>query len=131
MTSIIAVDFDGTIASYADGWEGWDVVGEPIPGALEFLKALHKAGHRIMIFSARARAPEGKKAIEEWIVEYGLDDIIEGVTHEKLPYFSLIVDDRAIRFEENFRDILKFILKFRDDYSPDKLKEYHGLSKKT
>jgi hypothetical protein len=35
----VAVDVDGVLAKY-DGWKGVDHVGDPIPGAVEFTKAL-------------------------------------------------------------------------------------------
>lgn len=86
-------------------------MGEPIPGAIEFIRLLQKAGFSLAIFSARASDPIGKRAIEQWIVKHGLDDAIEFVTHEKLPDFLLLIDDRAIRFEGDYRDTLKQILK--------------------
>lgn len=107
---MIAVDFDGTIAEWTR-WTSAEDVGAPIPGAIEFIRALQKAGYRVAIFSARAHDPIGKKAIEQWIKKQGLGDIIEFVTHEKLPDFRLFIDDRAIRFEGDYRDTLKQILK--------------------
>ena len=108
---MIAIDFDGTIAKY-DGYKGWSDVGEPMPEALQFLRTVAKIGYPLAIFSARARDPKGKQAIEQWVKKHKLDDIIELVTHEKLPDFILIVDDRAIRIEDgNYRDVLKQIVK--------------------
>jgi len=108
---MIAIDFDGTIAKY-DEFKGWNDVGEPMPEALQFLRTVARLGHPLAIFSARARDPQGKRAIERWVKKYKLDDIIKLVTHEKLPEFLLIVDDRAIRIEDgNYRDVLKQIVK--------------------
>ena len=108
---MIAIDFDGTIAKY-DEYEGWDNVGKPMPEALQFLRTVARLGYPLTIFSARARDPGGKRAIEQWVKKYKLDDIIKLVTHEKLPEFLLFVDDRAIRIEDgNYRDVLKQIVK--------------------
>jgi hydroxymethylpyrimidine pyrophosphatase-like HAD family hydrolase len=107
---MIAIDFDGTIARY-DGVTSPDDLGEPIPGAIEFLRALHKAGYTLAIFSARATDPIGKRAIEQWVAKHDLDGIIEFVTYEKLVDFELLIDDRAIRFEGDYRDTLKQVLR--------------------
>lgn len=107
---MIAIDFDGTLAVY-ESFEGIESVGEPIEGAIEFVRALRKMDIRLAIFSARAYDPKGKRTIENWIIEHDLQDDIEFVTHEKLPEFDLIVDDRAIRFEGDYRDALKQIIK--------------------
>lgn len=107
---MIAIDFDGTIAKH-DGYKGWDDVGEPMPEALQFIRTVAKLGYPVAIFSARARNPGGKLAIERWVKKHKLDDIIELVTHEKLPDFLLIIDDRAIHCDGNYRDVLKEIIK--------------------
>lgn len=52
---IIAVDFDDTIVSQAG--RAYDDVETPLefmPGALEGLRALKRAGHRLIVFSGRA-----------------------------------------------------------------------------
>ena len=110
---MIAIDFDGTIAQY-DGWQGVESVGEPIPGAIAFIKALRELGFELAIFSARAHPDHGvggKRAIEQWVDKYGLSNDILFVTHEKLPEFDLIIDDRGITFSGDYREVLKQILK--------------------
>lgn len=108
---MIAIDFDGTIAKYGE-YKGWNSVGEPIDEALQFLRTVAKLGEPLAIFSARARDPRGKRAIERWVKEHKVDDIIKLVTHEKLPTFLMIVDDRAIHCQDgNYRDVLKEIIK--------------------
>ena len=108
---MIAIDFDGTIAKY-DEFGGWEKVGEPMDEALQFLRTLARLGHPLAIFSARARDPKGKRAIEQWVKKHKLDDIIKLVTHEKSPDFILMVDDRAIHCDDgNYRDVLKEIIK--------------------
>lgn len=37
---VLAIDFDGTLATYKSGWQGWEKTDPPIDGAIEFL---HKA----------------------------------------------------------------------------------------
>lgn len=105
---LIAVDFDGTIAEYEE-FKGWNSVGKPIAGAIDFLKVLKEIGFDIAIYSARAKDEKGKEAIEKWVKDNGIEDLIEFVTHEKLPEFLLFVDDRAIPFNGDYKETLKEI----------------------
>lgn len=57
---IISVDFDGTIAENA-----WPEIGQPIPGAIQALRQLHRDGHKIIINSCRAGAPE--RLMKQWL----------------------------------------------------------------
>lgn len=107
---MLALDFDGTIAEHSN-FEGMSVVGEPMQGALDFISQLHQMGYRLAIFSARAGDPAGKRAIEQWVIEHDLRDVIEFVTPLKLPIFDLIIDDRAIKFDGSYRDVMKQIIK--------------------
>lgn len=52
MSGWIAVDFDGTIATY-DGWVGGDMLGAPIPKMVERVKKWLAEGHQVKIFTAR------------------------------------------------------------------------------
>lgn len=105
----IAIDFDGTITQY-EGWKGWEHTDPPIEGAIAFIKALSQIDD-VVIFSVRAGYDEGKKAIQEWVDENGLTDHIKGITAKKLPQFIVMIDDRGIRFENNYREILKQVMK--------------------
>lgn len=51
----VAVDLDGVLASY-DGWKGIECIGDPIPGALEFVGNLLAEGFRVIIFTTRTNA---------------------------------------------------------------------------
>lgn|SRR5512135_258223 len=106
----IGLDFDGTLAQYS-GFAGMDVTGEPLPGALSFLKALHELGCHIAIFSARAKDARGKLAIERWLDQHGVRQYVELVTHEKLPDYDVIIDDRAIHFDGDYKVVLKELLR--------------------
>lgn len=106
---VIAVDFDKTIADYGT-WEEMDRVGEPLPGAIKFLRTLSKIDD-ICILSARAADPGGLRSIKEWVDKYGLSDIISRVSHEKLPDIEILIDDRAIHFDGDFRAVLKEVVR--------------------
>jgi hydroxymethylpyrimidine pyrophosphatase-like HAD family hydrolase len=45
---ILAIDFDGTIVEHR-----YPKIGEPLPGALETLRDLKAAGHRLILWTCR------------------------------------------------------------------------------
>lgn len=107
MKPILCLDFDGVIHSYTSGWQGIDVVPDPIvPGALAFmLEALHHFD--VVIFSSRSRNSQGINAMREWLKKEagntwyeslegpGIEDV-RFVTEK--PAAIVTLDDRAITF---------------------------------
>ena len=109
--TVVGIDFDNTLVHYESGMAAFGDVGPTFPGAVAFLRALGEVGIRVRIFSARASDARGKRTIEEWVRQNQLEDVVESVTHEKLPEMAVIVDDRAIHFDGNYRAILKEIIR--------------------
>lgn len=107
----IVVDLDGTICEIREGNQQYSDV-EPIPGAIESLKLLKKAGHDIIIYTARnMKTYNGNtgKVIANiglitlcWLEKYKVpyDEIVFGK-----PQGDLYIDDLAIPFE-NWKDVL-------------------------
>lgn len=94
----VALDFDGTLHPYTDGWLGIVPTDEPPnPGAVEFLKMCKTRGWDVIVFSCRASELEGREGIVDWINAHGLYELITGVTHEK-PVAFAYVDDRGVAF---------------------------------
>lgn len=92
----IAIDLDGTLAQY-DGWRGPLVIGNPIPGATHFVRALREQGWRIVIHSARfAIGPEAAEAVENWLARWGFGPGIELHVGPGKPVAAAYVDDRAL-----------------------------------
>lgn len=94
----VAVDFDGTLHPYTDGWTGSVPEDEPpIPGAKTFVAWLINDGFDVVIFSTRADHDDGRVGIEQWLAKwfgYGIAAQLR-VTHEKPPAVAY-VDDRAV-----------------------------------
>ncbi|GEM_PF-5957298 len=90
--SWVGVDLDGTLAVY-DGWKGEDHVGEPVPLMMERVKELIQYGETVKIFTARAESESGKKVVEKWLAEHGLQGI--EVTNIKDSGMTMLLDDRA------------------------------------
>lgn len=110
----IAIDFDGVIHSF-EGWGDGTCYGEPIDGSLEAIKMLHDK-FNIIIFTAKARPDRplvnnktGKQLVTEWLKKYDVLKYIDYVTHEK-PRAKYYIDDKAIKFDNNWDIIIKEVL---------------------
>lgn len=92
----VSIDLDGTLAYY-DRKINREVIGEPLPGALEAVTALKKEGFEIIIFSLRASYKGGFKAIKDWLDKHHFPyDII----WPGKPYSNYFIDDRGIAFKD-------------------------------
>lgn len=102
----VCLDLDGVLARY-DGWQGFDHIGDPLPGALEFAVELAEVAD-IVIFSARCSQDTGGE-YEPTILSIGQlrIKIIEWLERHKFPYADVYVgqgkprvaafiDDRAV-----------------------------------
>ena len=107
----IAVDFDGVIHTFDKGWHDGTCYGEPIEGSLEALKSLSK-NYNVIIFSAKVRPDRplvngktGKQLVQDWLAKYDVIQYVSDITYEK-PRAEYYIDDKAIKFENNWKDIL-------------------------
>lgn len=91
---IIAVDFDAVIA---------DGSMQPIEGALVSIKRLIELGHEPYIMTARVKSDH--KNVKYWLETHDFPEL--EVTNIKKNHVRVIIDDRAIRFEDNWKSIIK------------------------
>lgn len=103
----IAVDLDGTLAEY-HGWQGPTHIGKPIPLMLERVKQWLRAGHKVVIFTARISLSGSEHhidwsaidAIFAWLKENGIPEVTD-ITNVKQKDFDVFYDDRCIQVEPN------------------------------
>lgn len=107
----IAIDFDGVVHTFDKGWHDGTCYGEPIEGSLEAIELLSRR-YNIIIFSAKVRPDRplvngktGKELVQEWLQKYNVMQYVDDITHEK-PRAQFYIDDKAIRFENNWKEIL-------------------------
>lgn len=62
--------------------------------------------YQVVIFTTRAKTPEGVEAIKKWLKEHGFPDL--KITDKK-GSASLYVDDRAYRFDGSFDKVVKYL----------------------
>lgn len=108
MRKSVCVDLDGILAQY-DSWKGVDVIGDPIPGAREFLQELSEK-YSVVIHTTRTnplansefirnnKDVDGRQLrliVEDWLVKHNMpfDSISMG---EGKPIAIAYVDDRAV-----------------------------------
>ena len=96
----IAVDFDGVIHKYSEGYKEGTPDDVPVEGAKEALIQLRKRGFDVVIFTARDNLLE----VKEWLNLYDFGEYL--VTNNK-PKAIAYIDDRAIRFT-NWQDMLNY-----------------------
>ena len=111
----IAVDFDGVLHNFDKGWHDGTCYGNPIKGSLEAIKKLYDKWD-IIIYTAKARPDRplvngktGTQLVWEWLEKHNISSYINEVTHEK-PRAEYYIDDKGIKFEGNWKEILEEVL---------------------
>lgn len=139
MKKTVAVDLDGVISEY-HGWKGFNVFGDPIQGAKEFLEKVREK-YRVLIFTTRCNIDRNREhlwkvgaldprlylqeCIGKWMRDHDLpyDDIYAG---QGKPIACAIVDDRAVLCQpqkdpEAFEKAITMIGSFDGMYDDGKL----------
>jgi len=104
-TMRICIDLDGVICRLKEPGQSYADV-QPVPGAVEKIRALKAAGHTIILNTARhMKTCEGNVGMVvarqgavtlEWLRKHGIeyDEI-----HFGKPHAQVYIDDNALRFE--------------------------------
>lgn len=107
----LAVDFDGVIHAYSKGWQDGTIYDQPLPGALDGLRALMR-DHAVFIFTTRnAESVAGWLRVRDVAAHTEREMAADGepvgtfwdrrdivlVTNRKLAATAYL-DDRAVRF---------------------------------
>ena len=106
----IVFDFDGVIHSYTSGWKGYEnIPDEPVEGIKEVIDELRKDYH-IVVVSSRCKTKEGMSAIIQYLRKH---NIIVDVVMKVKPSAIVYIDDRAICFDGNTKNLLNQINNFK------------------
>jgi len=102
--STICIDLDGVLASFKKEGQTYADVA-PIPGAVEKVRSLKAAGHKIIIYSARhMKTCQGNAGLVvarigpmtlDWLKRH---DIPYDEIHFGKPWADVYIDDNAVRF---------------------------------
>jgi hypothetical protein len=112
MKKTVCVDLDAVLARYK-GWEGSDHIGDPNPGAVDFMRTLGTFAH-VVVYTTRVKAdlsdrPAGTTPadlvprVKAWLDGHGIhyDEIYVG---QGKPIAVAYVDDRAVQCEPQVDD---------------------------
>lgn len=101
MQKALCIDFDGVLHRYSKGWLGHDAIyDEPVEGAVQACWDLADAGWKLYVLTSRQHLePVGK-----WLAAYDFPPMM--LTRIK-PIAVAYIDDRAVRFEDNWSSIRK------------------------
>jgi hypothetical protein len=107
----ICLDFDGVVHSYVRPWtSAEDIWDAPVPGAFDFIRSALAMGYHVVIQSVRANTFAGKKAIQFWLRDQGLECwYLLRVTAEK-PKALVYVDDRGYRFTGEWPTVEELVM---------------------
>tara|TARA_Y100000034_G_scaffold125117_1_gene174247 strand:- start:268 stop:609 length:342 start_codon:yes stop_codon:yes gene_type:complete len=90
----IAIDFDGVIHRYSEGWKGMDnAYDPPSEGTSRAIRRLYNQGYRLVIFTSRS-----VDVVRPWLLKYGLLKYFDDITNTKIPA-KVYIDDRGYKFE--------------------------------
>lgn len=107
----VVFDFDGVIHSYQSGWQGADIVTDPVvPGIREVIEQLRERGYKVVVVSTRCVSLNGMGAVRQYLRQH--DIIVDDVMAEKPPAICY-VDDRAICFKGETDTLVDQIVNFR------------------
>lgn len=102
----VAVDFDGVLHPYTEGWVGSTPADEPpMAGAEDFLRGITEVGYRVIVFSTRCDHEKGMEGTKMWLEKWGLMNYIDVVTCQK-PAAVAYVDDRAVPFQGDWEAVV-------------------------
>lgn len=107
----VAIDFDGVISDFSKGWQGIDVMGDPLPGAKEFLKWCKENNIITILHTCRLNPIDPftgeqrtgiSKILLDWFIRHGL--VIPDIfwTKPGKPFAHSYVDDRGINFQPRY-----------------------------
>src|SRR5210317_1219654 len=109
MSDTIVVDFDGTIAEWAE----YPEPGPPCPGVKEALQEMKDSGLTIAVLSARTSDEMSKhpidkemerRRIEEYLKEHEIPYDI--VLKSDKPVARFYIDDRAIEYRGDWKEVI-------------------------
>ena len=98
----VAVDLDGTLAYYTS-WQGEWHIGQPNPGAKEFVDLLKTLGYRVILHTTR----RDNDVLRSWLHDnqINVDDVWSMDTSQAAgrskPIACAYVDDRAVSIPKN------------------------------
>ncbi|MCM1004630.1 MAG: hypothetical protein NC408_09875 [Candidatus Gastranaerophilales bacterium] len=104
----ILIDLDGVLNKYIGNFDK-NVIPEPKEDVDQFLNYLYKK-YELKLFTTR-----NKILASKWLIKYKLDKYFTDITNIK-ELCWLIIDDRCLKFNNSYNDLLSQIEEFKPWY---------------
>ena len=113
----IAIDFDGVIHKYEQGYKNGEIYDDPVPGAIEHINKLIEIGKQVFIFSTRS-----PYQIKKWLKKYSnpllymsKDDYMDIYHPFQYPSDEFIIAERNRKNLLQYKcEVIPFWKKFHD-----------------
>jgi histidinol phosphatase-like enzyme len=122
---IVAIDFDGVLHRYSEGWKDGQIYDQPVEGSREALQAMKDMGWKIYIFSTRSNKLYHKdhekaqdQAMKAFLEEHGIP--YDRIWNFGKPLADLYIDDRALTFRGDWKSTLEEAQNFNPWNRPPK-----------
>ena len=107
----IALDFDGVIHKYAEGWKGETVISSGlVKGTKQAIRQIKDMGFRVVVYSTRASSEKGRDAMKVWMKKHAV--VVDEITAKKPPAV-VYIDDRGFTFKGDWKEAIEFIKSFK------------------
>ena len=104
----ILIDLDGVLNTYTGQYDK-NTIEEAREGTIEFIKEL-SIDFDLKLFTTRPQ-----KLVEKWLNKYNMQDYFSEITNTKKIAW-LILDDRCIKFDGNYKNTITQIKNFKPWY---------------
>ena len=108
----VAIDFDGVLHRYSEGWKDGQIYDDPVEGSREALQAMKDLGWKIYIFSTRSNKLYHKdqekaqdQAMKTWLEHHGIP--YDRIWNFGKPMADVYIDDRALTFRGDWKATLQ------------------------
>lgn len=108
----VVFDFDGVIHKYRQGWQNGIIYDEPNEIVVDTIKKLRENNFEVVIVSTRCSTIDGINQIKKWLSNNNI--VVDNICKEKPPAF-VYIDDRAIHFDPNNKNLYENIISFVPD----------------
>lgn len=110
----VAIDLDGTIIDYSEGWIDENHYGPLLPRAAEAINTLVAIGWKVIIFTCRTN----KKGVADFLNGEGVhfSEVYDGADGRSKPVAHAYIDDRGIQFNGDWMKTIQDLATFAPWY---------------
>lgn len=101
---ILALDFDGVIHRYSQGWQDGTIYDIPTEGFADWARRATEHFTLVVVSSRLRLAENGAADIRDWMESHGIDPGLFEFAIFRPPAF-MSIDDRAVQFQGDWSQL--------------------------